>query len=215
MLCNREQYRQGKHTLDEYIDLFQALVKQATYPDSLQLCLTFQDGLHPALVERINNLAEGHANNEKIASWYEVAWDQWQLMEIQRELHHPHSMLYPTAVSNFHLSMSTHPVPALTPATPVAHSLPLEILMDVNTACQLCTAPLLCQRCKKPEHFAWHCPLGLKVHYLSIAEQEELLLQLLAAKDATGAPPLDKPKPELTPEEDNTCSSPLEFKGDF
>ncbi|KAG6877776.1 hypothetical protein C0993_003977 [Termitomyces sp. T159_Od127] len=58
-LRNREQYGQGKRTLDEYIDFFQALVEQAAYPDGLQLCLTFQDGLHPALMECINNLAEG------------------------------------------------------------------------------------------------------------------------------------------------------------
>ncbi|KAG6874687.1 hypothetical protein C0993_012634 [Termitomyces sp. T159_Od127] len=47
-LRNREQYRQEKRTLDEYIDSFWALVEQAAYPDGLQLCLTFQDGLHPA-----------------------------------------------------------------------------------------------------------------------------------------------------------------------
>ncbi|KAG6880542.1 hypothetical protein C0993_005861, partial [Termitomyces sp. T159_Od127] len=50
-LCNREQYRQGKRTLDEYIDSFWALVEQAAYPDGLQLCLMFRDGLHPTLME--------------------------------------------------------------------------------------------------------------------------------------------------------------------
>ncbi|KAG6892289.1 hypothetical protein C0993_004216, partial [Termitomyces sp. T159_Od127] len=45
-LHNREQYGQGKRTLDEYIDSFWALVEQAAYPDGLQLCLTFRDGLH-------------------------------------------------------------------------------------------------------------------------------------------------------------------------
>ncbi|KAG6881167.1 hypothetical protein C0993_002541, partial [Termitomyces sp. T159_Od127] len=69
-LCNREQYGQGKRTLDEYIDSFWALVEQAAYPDGLQLCLTFWDGLHPALMERINNLAEGRPDDEQIASWY-------------------------------------------------------------------------------------------------------------------------------------------------
>ncbi|KAG5351804.1 hypothetical protein C0989_004841 [Termitomyces sp. Mn162] len=71
----REQYEQRKHTLDEYIELFQALVKQAAYFNGLQLCLTFWDGLHSALVEHINNLAEGRPNDEKIVLWYEVAWD--------------------------------------------------------------------------------------------------------------------------------------------
>ncbi|KAG6870393.1 hypothetical protein C0993_004663, partial [Termitomyces sp. T159_Od127] len=36
-LRNREQYGQGKQTLDEYIDSFRALVEQAAYPDGLQL----------------------------------------------------------------------------------------------------------------------------------------------------------------------------------
>ncbi|KAG6896730.1 hypothetical protein C0993_008132 [Termitomyces sp. T159_Od127] len=86
-LRNREQYGQGKWTLDEYIDSFQAFVEQAAYPDGLQLCLTFQDGLHSTLMERINNLAKDHPDDEQFASWYKVAQNQWQLMEIQRELH--------------------------------------------------------------------------------------------------------------------------------
>ncbi|KAG6864245.1 hypothetical protein C0993_009161 [Termitomyces sp. T159_Od127] len=40
-LHNKEQYRQGKWMLDEYINSFQALVKQVAYSDGLQLCLTF------------------------------------------------------------------------------------------------------------------------------------------------------------------------------
>ena len=50
-LRDRDQYGQGKCTLDEYIDSFRALVEQAGYPDSFQLCLTFWDGLHPTLVD--------------------------------------------------------------------------------------------------------------------------------------------------------------------
>ncbi|KAG5349518.1 hypothetical protein C0989_003335 [Termitomyces sp. Mn162] len=47
------------------------------------------------------------------------------------------------------------------------------------------------------------------------AEQEELLLQLLAAKDAAGAPSLDEPTPELTLEKISTCASPLKLEGDL
>ncbi|KAG6858821.1 hypothetical protein C0995_013706 [Termitomyces sp. Mi166 len=46
-------------------------------------------------------------------------------------------------------------------------------------------------------------------------EQEELLLQLLAAKDAAGAPSLDNPVLELTLEEANGCFSSPELEGDF
>ncbi|KAG6875781.1 hypothetical protein C0993_007464 [Termitomyces sp. T159_Od127] len=73
VLHNREQYGQGKQMLDEYIDFFWVLVKQVAYPDGLQLCLTFWDGLHSTLMEHIDSLAEGCLDNEQIASWYKVA----------------------------------------------------------------------------------------------------------------------------------------------
>ncbi|KAG5730314.1 hypothetical protein E4T56_gene10526 [Termitomyces sp. T112] len=53
-------------------------------------------------------------------------------------------------------------MPALTLAIPAAHPLLLGIPMDMDAARQLHTALLLCQRCQKPEHFAWHYPLGLE-----------------------------------------------------
>ncbi|KAG5348684.1 hypothetical protein C0989_008933 [Termitomyces sp. Mn162] len=121
----------------------------------------------------------------------------------------------PAPVSNFCHSVPTHPAPALAPAAPATCPLPLEIPMDVDMAQQLHTALLLCQRCKKPRHFAWHCPLGLEVHYLSAAEQEKILLQLLAAKDAARALLLDELPPELTPKEANMSTSPPELEGDF
>ncbi|KAG5338212.1 hypothetical protein C0989_007967 [Termitomyces sp. Mn162] len=124
-------------------------------------------------------------------------------------------MLHPTPVSNLHYPVPTHSVLALTPATPAEHSLPLGIPMDVDAAQQLHTAPLLCWRCKKPGHFVWHCPLGLEVCYLSIAEQEELLLQLLTAKDTARAPLLNELMPELTLEEASMCTSPLELEENF
>ncbi|KAG5337061.1 hypothetical protein C0989_010970 [Termitomyces sp. Mn162] len=68
VLCDREQYGQRKRMLDKYINSFWALVKQAAYPDSLQLCLAFQDSLHSALIKHIDNLAKGHPDDEQIAS---------------------------------------------------------------------------------------------------------------------------------------------------
>ncbi|KAG5351397.1 hypothetical protein C0989_006633, partial [Termitomyces sp. Mn162] len=138
-----------------------------------------------------------------------------QFMEIQRELCHPHSVLHPALISNLCYPALACPMPAFTLAIPVVRPLLPGILIDLDAARQLCTALLLCQRCQKPGHFAWHCPLGLEVCYLSTAEQEELLLQLLAAKDAARALSLDEPTLELTLEEISTCTSPLELEEDF
>ncbi|KAG6896749.1 hypothetical protein C0993_008126 [Termitomyces sp. T159_Od127] len=144
-------------------------------------------------MECIDNFAEGHPDDEQVTSWYKVVQDQWQLMEIRWEL------------------CQTHPAPRSTsmyllwlPVTPAPQPLPSGISMDVDAAWQHHPALLLSQQCKKPRHFARHCPLGLEVHYLSTAEQEELLLQLLAAKDTTRAPSLDEPALELAWEESGT-----------
>ncbi|KAG6899705.1 hypothetical protein C0993_007716 [Termitomyces sp. T159_Od127] len=184
VLHNKKQYRQGKWTLDKYIDSFQALVKQAVYLDSLQLCFTFQDGLHPALMELIDNLAKGCPDNEWIAFWYK----------------HPASL---------------HSVPAPALAAPTSQPLPLGIPMNIDATQQHHPASLLCRQCKKPEHFTWHCLLGLEVPYFSIVEQEELLLQLLAVKDAARAPSPDKPAPELALEESGACTLLPSLEEDF
>ncbi|KAG6875452.1 hypothetical protein C0993_009196 [Termitomyces sp. T159_Od127] len=87
--------------------------------------------------------------------------------------------------------------------------------MDVNMAWQHHPAPLLCWQCKKPGHFARHCLLALEVHYLSTMEQEELPLQLLAAKDAARVPSPDEPAPELASEESGTYTPLLDPEEDF
>ncbi|KAG5732399.1 hypothetical protein E4T56_gene11335 [Termitomyces sp. T112] len=131
-LHDREQYGQGKCMLDEYIDSFWALVEQAAYPNGLQLCLKFWDGLHPTLMEHIDSLVEGLLDDKRIASWYKVAWDQWQLMEIQRELHYPHSALCLALATSFHYLIPAHPMPAATLAIPASCLLPPGPLLFAN-----------------------------------------------------------------------------------
>ncbi|KAG6892152.1 hypothetical protein C0993_004674 [Termitomyces sp. T159_Od127] len=108
-----------------------------------------------------------------------------------------------------------HSEPAPAPATPALRPLPPGIPIDVDAARQHHTTPLLCWWCKKPGHFAWHCPLGLEVRYLSTTEQEKLLLQLLAAKDAAGAPSPDELAPELAQEESGAYTPLLGPEEDF
>ncbi|KAG6868267.1 hypothetical protein C0993_005640 [Termitomyces sp. T159_Od127] len=147
-------------------------------------------------MKHINNLAKGHPNNEQIASWYKVAWDQWQLMEIQQELCWMHPTHHPTPMVSLQHLAPLHSVLAPRPLLP-------GISMDVNATQQHHSTPLLCQQCKKPGHFEQHC---LLVCYLFTAEQEELHLQLLAAKDAAGA---------LSPNEGGACATLLSQEEDF
>ncbi|KAG6883913.1 hypothetical protein C0995_011334, partial [Termitomyces sp. Mi166 len=88
--------------------------------------------------------------------------------------------------------LSTVHASAIAPPPPAAAQLLLlGILMEVDASRQHASTPLLCHHCKKPGHFACYCPQELKVRYLSPSEQEELLLQLLAAKDASEDPSPD------------------------
>ncbi|KAG5348968.1 hypothetical protein C0989_006832 [Termitomyces sp. Mn162] len=79
-----------------------------------------------------------------------------------------------------------------------------------------------CEHCQAALHCPTAVPEMLEAWALCMAllpgpgvEQEELLLQLLATKDATRAPLLDEPILELTLEEISACASPPELEGDF
>ena len=188
VLQDRDQYGQGKCLLDKYIDSFRALVEQAGYPDGLQLCLTFREGLQSTLMERIDNLAEGRPADNQVNSWYRVAWDQWQLMELKRSLRQaPAAAIAPRPLVSFPRPGAAVFHPPSLPAPSAVPTLPPGAPMDVDSSCQRANIPLLCRCCGTPGHFARCCPLGLEVRYLALEEQEELLLQLLVAKDAAGA----------------------------
>ncbi|KAG6880627.1 hypothetical protein C0993_005395, partial [Termitomyces sp. T159_Od127] len=108
-----------------------------------------------------------------------------------------------------------HSVLASALTTPTPQPLLPSIPMDVDAAWQHHSAPLLSQQCKKPGHFAQHCPLGLEVCYLSTVEQKKLLLQLLAVKNTARAPSSDELALELVLEESGACASLLGLEEDF
>ncbi|KAG6884050.1 hypothetical protein C0992_007108 [Termitomyces sp. T32_za158] len=166
-------------------------MEQAHYPNSLQLCLTFWEGLHTVLMDCLNNLAEGRPVNVQINSWYRVAWDQWQLMELKCDLCQAAlpAMATHLLVSTLHFQAFPMLDPLLTSLLVrplVRPALSPKVPMDVDASCQRAALPLLCHQCGAPGHFAQWCPLGLEVWFLTPEEQEELLLQLLAAQDSTG-----------------------------
>ena len=70
--------------------------------------------------------------------------------------------------------------------------------------------------CRKPGYFVHYYLQGLEVQYLLPAEQEELLMQLLAAKDATGTPSPDTATSESSLAEVVNAAVPLsEAEEDF
>ena len=69
------------------------------------------DGLHPTLIDRIDNLGP---NNDHIESWFKVAQEQWQPMELKCELQRSQSR--PMA-----------PLHAVLPMLPAAYHIPMDI----------------------------------------------------------------------------------------
>ncbi|KAG6863839.1 hypothetical protein C0995_006735, partial [Termitomyces sp. Mi166 len=115
-------------------------------------------------MERIDNLAEGRPNNS-ITTWYKVARDQWQLMELKHELRRPNTSYPVHRPSQLPVTHPLSAVPASSIAPPppaAARPLPSGIPMEVDASRQRASTPLLCRRCKKPGHFARYCPQGLE-----------------------------------------------------
>ncbi|KAG6858414.1 hypothetical protein C0995_000229 [Termitomyces sp. Mi166 len=127
-------------------------------------------------------------------------------MEIWRELRRPHSTLRPASVSHFrHYSGLTPPAPAIPAARFPAPGNPYGRGRCPTTP----SGPAVVPKMQEIQALCKALSSGAR------AEQEELLLQLLVAKDAAGAPSLNDPMLELTLGEANGCSSPPELEGDF
>jgi len=57
--------------------------------------------------------------------------------------------------------------------------------MDVDTVWKMCPTPLRgCYRCGEPNHLVKDCPHRLDVQRLTTEQQEELIKDLMALKDA-------------------------------
>ncbi|KAG6893174.1 hypothetical protein C0992_011035 [Termitomyces sp. T32_za158] len=142
-------------------------------------------------------------------------------MELKRDLHWAAAPT-PTARPPFPAQrFCTFPATELLPAAPPVHppirpALPPGVPMDVDASCQRAALPLLCRHCGAPGHFARRCPLGFEVRFLAPEEQEELLLQLLAARDSAGVP-----SPDATTSDDREEEAPSNLaevevaEGDF
>ncbi|KAG5341544.1 hypothetical protein C0989_009617 [Termitomyces sp. Mn162] len=216
----------GDHFLQSCITYIQSSIEQAGYPDSLQLCLNFYDGLHPSLMDHIDSMAEGHPDDEHVDTWYKVAHEQWQLIELQCELwwtqpltfpfpHHGFTPQVPPSMPALAAPQAGVALPIPSHVAPLS-SLPQGVPMDVDASQQQSSTLLLCQCCGKAGHFPCYCPQELEVCYLTASEQEELLIQLLAAQDATRTPYPDTPIAVSSKEVANVLEDvPAELEDDF
>jgi hypothetical protein len=68
-----EKYYQGKRSVDEYVDEFRELVKQARYSQGLVIVIKFRRGLDKEIQDVITNIPIGCPVDDNAESWYKVA----------------------------------------------------------------------------------------------------------------------------------------------
>ncbi|KAF5382165.1 hypothetical protein D9615_004469 [Tricholomella constricta] len=87
----------------------------------------------------------------------------------------------------------TAPVRVSAPAhflsTPVTPSLPPGVPMDIDRLRGRPVQDDTCRRCKQPGHFWRDCPKRFDLRHIMPEELDELIMQLLARKDAIPADP--------------------------
>ncbi|KAG5349263.1 hypothetical protein C0989_004953 [Termitomyces sp. Mn162] len=138
-------------------------------------------------MDHIDSMAEWHPDDKHVNTWYKVAHEQWQLMELQHKLQQTQSSTFSFFYGGFTLQ-ALPSTPVL--VSPQAGAAPLFI-PHIAPLCFLSQAVPI--DCGKAGHLAHYCPQELEVCYLSASEQEELLIQLLAVQDTTGTPFPDTP----------------------
>ncbi|KAF5377953.1 hypothetical protein D9615_006774 [Tricholomella constricta] len=201
-------YFQNGRTIDEYIDSFKALWVKADYPDGRHLVLKFRRGMDQKLSKRLGSITTGRPDDSKIEDWLAVARSQDFIMRTEEDFHR---RAPPTLPSHSRAAVLV-PVPAVAPAphwqpaappaaparvaapTHVAHApkaptLPPGIPMDVDRFRGRPARDDNCRRCHQPGHFWRDCPQRFDVRHIMPEELDDLILQLLARKDAIPAGP--------------------------
>jgi hypothetical protein len=68
-----DRFYQGKHTVDEYLDEFKALVRRSGYKEKLVLVIKFHRGLNREIHNKIAESGLLRLDNEQPDLWYEAA----------------------------------------------------------------------------------------------------------------------------------------------
>ena len=185
-------YHQGNQTVDDYLDSFQALVSNAGYTDPRTLVVKFRRGLRLGIQNQIATIPYGQPADTDPDAWYKAAWriDQAYLAN---EAFQSVSCSAPSAslrtisaqppllsVARLPLALPPPVIPKPPPAIPS-----MGVPMDVDVTRKARSLPPRgCYRCRDTNHVVQDCPHRLDVCQLTTEQQEELIEDLLALKDA-------------------------------
>lgn len=192
MRLETDKYFQGRRSVDAYIDEFTDLVEQAEYTDTIAIVIKFRKGLLGAIQDKVAESGSDCPSNKDIEGWYKAA-RRCDRNRIANEAFRSAATRRTTpATQPFSFKPSvplTKPTPfsfARPPPVAPPKSLSNGIPMDVDRTKHRAprTDDPNCYRCGNPDHFARDCPLRFDVRHMTADEQQDLLEQMLATRDA-------------------------------
>jgi hypothetical protein len=188
-----DRFYQGKRTVDEYLDEFKTLVRRSGYKERLGIVMKFRRGLNRELHDKIAELGATRPRDDQPDLWYEAAQlldrnrlanDVFHGSATRRSTTLPSATPAPARGSFVRFPLPAPPVAGLPQRLPSRSPFPnapfappaREPTRDKPTA-------ITCFRCGEQGHTSRECPRRIDVRGLTAIEREELMQDLLAAKD--------------------------------
>jgi len=198
-------YYQGNWMVDDYLDSFLTLVFDARYTDLQTLVVKFHRGLKSNIQGQIATMPFGQPTDTDLEAWYTAAQridqarltnEAFQFMLQSTTMASMCSTLsQSTSLSMFCLPQSTPPPVPPRPTLPVPSG---GIPMDVDAVWKVRSLPPRgCYRRREANHLIKDYPYHLDVWKLTVEQQEELIEDLMALKNA-----VEEEEVGSTPEED-------------
>ena len=148
------QLRQGNHSADEYVASFRELKDDTRY-NSAALIEKFEQGLNPALADKIYALPEMPTTLESWISWAIKLDRQWRQREANKKL--LSQVPKATSLSSKPVKPISNPNPVSSSHQSASHSKQTEVVpMEIDSGWKS-VRPLVCFKCRKPGHKAVHC----------------------------------------------------------
>jgi hypothetical protein len=186
MRLETEEYHQNKREVDEYIDEFEDLVALSGYTDPRTITMKFRRGLNPIIQVKIAELARDRPKDDDPTEWYAMArlYDQSRISSLAF-LSSPRKA--PVTSASASSGRSVFP---RVPAPPPSHVTPSISQNRTTTGMRsgvdaqfTRSTPRACFRCGSLEHLALNCDKRIDVRAMSLELRDDLLEQLMAAKD--------------------------------